>query len=155
MDKNPIVFNNKIQSFFSEFGKGRKMVLSTSKDGIVSSRMMSVVQIDGKFFFQTDIELRKYGQLKANKNVALCIDNIQIEGVCEEIGIPKNNEDFCEVFKECFKGSYDAYTELENERLFSVSPVFIERWVYGDGKPFVETFDICKKEYCFKEYNGI
>ena len=131
------------------------MVLSTSANGIVSSRMMSVVLINGKFFFQTDKELRKYSQLQNNKNVALCIDNIQIEGVSEEIGHPLNNMDFCEAFKSCFKGSYDAYTSLDNERLFSVDPLFIERWVYADGKPFVETFDITKGEYCFKEYKGI
>ena len=148
-------FENEYCDFLAEFGKGKIMVLSSSKNDKVTSRMMSVIQIDGTFYFQTDKSFRKYDQLINNPLVALCIDNIQIEGVCEEIGIPKNNEDFCEVFKECFKGSYDAYTELENERLFSVSPVFIERWVYGDGKPFVETFDICKKEYCFKEYNGI
>ena len=71
-------FQEKLESFYSDFGTGKTMVLSTSADGIVSSRMMSVVLIDGKFFFQTDKELRKYSQLKNNKNVALCIDNIQI-----------------------------------------------------------------------------
>ncbi len=148
-------FQEKLQSFFSDFGKGKTMVLSTSADGVVSSRMMSVVQIDGKFFFQTDRELRKYSQLKNNRNVALCIDNIQIEGVCEELGHPKNNAEFRNAFMDCFKGSYDAYTSLENERLFSVDPVFIERWVYADGKPFIETFDFLKREYCFREYKGI
>ncbi len=148
-------FQEKLESFYSDFGSGKTMVLSTSADGIVSSRMMSVVLIDGKFFFQTDKELRKYSQLKNNKNVALCIDNIQIEGVSEEIGHPLKNTDFCDAFMACFKGSYDAYTSLDNERLFSVDPLFIERWVYADGKPFVETFDITKGEYCFKEYKGI
>lgn len=66
-------FPDKIQSFLSDFGKGRKMVLSTSENDKVSSRMMSVVQINGFFYFQTDIKLRKYHQLMANNNVALCI----------------------------------------------------------------------------------
>ena len=130
------------------------MVLSTIGDGKVSSRMMSVVQIDGRFYFQTDTSLRKYAQLKSNKNVALCIDNIQVEGVCEEIGHPLNNKEFCEAFEECYKGSYDAYTALENERLFVVDPVYIERWIYKDGVPFIEVFDYINNRYSLDEYQG-
>lgn len=150
-----IGFVDKYNSFLSDFGKGRKMVLSTSENDIVSSRMMSIVQIDGVFYFQTDVTLRKYQQLLNNHNAALCIDNIQIEGVCEELGHPLLNEDFCNIFKECFKGSYDAYTSFKNERLFAVKPVYIERWIYKDGVPYIESFDIKAQLYNFSEYIGV
>ena len=113
-------FDENYHLFLNDFGKGRKAVLSTTENNIVSSRMMSVVQIDGIFYFQTDNTFRKYRQLTQNHNVALCIDNIQIESEAEEIGHPLKNPDFCKVFEECFKGSFDAYTSLENERLFAV-----------------------------------
>ncbi len=148
-------FIDKYNGFLSDFGKGRKMVLSTSENDIVSSRMMSVVQINGMFYFQTDVTLRKYRQLTNNHNVALCIDNIQIEGVCEELGHPLLNEAFCNLFQECFKGSYDAYTALKNERLFAVKPTYIERWVYKDGVPYIESFDIKAQLYNFSEYVGV
>ncbi|WP_455529092.1 hypothetical protein [Ruminococcus sp.] len=64
-------FSEKLEQFFKDFGKGRKMVLSTSENDRVSSRMMSVVQINGDFYFQTDTELRKYHQLSVNRNAAL------------------------------------------------------------------------------------
>lgn len=38
--------------------------------------MMSVVLINGVFYFQPDKTFRKYEQIKDNPNVALCIDNI-------------------------------------------------------------------------------
>ncbi len=148
-------FTEKYEAFLSDFGKGRKMVLSTSENDIVSSRMMSVIQMDGTFYFQTDCTFRKYKQLTSNHNVALCIDNIQIEGVCEELGHPLDNADFCRQFEECFKGSFDAYTSLKNERLFAVRPVFIERWVYENGVPFIETYDLNKRSYSISEYIGI
>ena len=147
-------FIKQYQAFLSDFGEGRTMVLSTSENDVVSSRMMSVVQLNGMFFFQTDIMLRKYRQLSLNPNGALCIDNIQIEGICEEIGHPSENEEFCSIFKKCFKGSYDAYTALKNERLFAFKPRFIERWVYRKGIPFVETFDMEAEIYEIKQYNG-
>ena len=148
-------FFNCYEKVLSDFGKGRKLVLSTSENDIVSSRMMSVVLIDGIFYFQTDITLKKYRQLSSNRNVALCIDNIQIEGICEEIGHPLNNASFCERFQECFKGSYDAYTALKNERLFAVKPTYIERWIYKEGVPYIEMFDIKAQSYKTSKYIGV
>ena len=130
------------------------MVLSTSENDRVSSRMMSIVQINGMFWFQTDKKLKKYHQLSINQNVALCIDNIQIEGICEEIGHPLDNPVFCSVFQECFKGSFDAYTSLKNERLFVVKPVYIERWIYKNGSPYIESFSFENSQYCFEKYSG-
>lgn len=147
-------FSNNITSFFSEFGKGRKMVLSTSEGNRVSSRMMSVVRINDRFFFQTDATMKKYHQISANNYVALCIDNIQIEGKCTEIGHPFDSTLFCDAFMESFKGSFDAYSGLMNERLFVVEPVYIERWIYKDAIPYIETFDIEKQEYSIVEYIG-
>ncbi len=148
------LFEERLEAFFAEFGKGRKMVLSTSENDRVSSRMMSVVQMNGEFWFQTDRSLKKYRQLSINPNVALCIDNIQIEGICRETGHPLDNPDFCSVYRECFKGSFDAYSSLKNERLFCVKPLFIERWIYKNGLPYIETFCYKNKKYSFEKYNG-
>ena len=41
------LFNDKYNAFLAEFGQGRKMVLSTSENNKVSSRMMSVIQVNG------------------------------------------------------------------------------------------------------------
>lgn len=50
MEKSSMnVFENNYSEFLVEFGKGRKMVLSSSENDEVTSRMMSVVQIDGAF----------------------------------------------------------------------------------------------------------
>lgn len=148
-------FSQKYGAFLSEFGKGRKMVLSTSENDRVSSRMMSVVQIDGAFYFQTDMTFKKYRQIVSNRNVALCIDNIQIEGICKELGHPSQFAAFCDVFQECFKGSYDAYSSLKNERVFSIEPVYIERWIYEDSVPYIEAFDVTAKEYKSSRYTGV
>ena len=149
------LFDDKYNTFLTEFGHGRKMVLSTSENNRVSSRMMSVIQMDGSFYFQTDVTMRKYRQIKSNRNVALCIDNIQIEGVCEEEGHPLDNDQFCYLYQKCFQGSFDAYSLLKNERLFVVKPVFIERWIYSNGVPYIETFCVESREYNYRKYVGL
>ncbi|HRU95896.1 MAG TPA: tyrosine-protein phosphatase [Ruminococcus sp.] len=148
-------FTEKFSAFLGDFGIGRTMVLSTSENDRVSSRMMSVVRIGEEFYFQTDTELRKYRQLITNNNAALCIDNIQIEGVCKEKGHPTDSADFCEVFRSCFRGSYDAYSKLENERLFVFRPTYIQRWIYKDGVPYIERFELSDRKYSIDKYTGI
>lgn len=145
-------FKDKYNKFLIEYGKARKMVLSTSENDMVTSRMMSIIQIDGLFYFQTDKELRKYNQLINNPKVALCIDNIQIQGICKDIGHPTKNKTFLRIYKECYNNSYNMYTSLKNERLFVIVPTYLERWIYKDGIPFLELFDIEKKQYKLNKY---
>lgn len=143
---------NKLSAFLDEFGIGKSMVLSTSLHDKVTSRMMSVVQKDGVFYFQTDKTFRKYEQLIQNANVALCIDNIQLEGVCQEMGHPQVHEDFCALFAERFQNSYKHYSGLPDERLFRVTPTRIERWLYEGDRALVEVMDLEKQTYTLSPY---
>lgn len=147
-------FDEKVKLFFEAIGKSAKMVLATSLNDIVSARTMSVIIHNGGFYFQTDIFLRKYNQIIQNENVALCVDNIQIEGICKELGAPKDHKDFCEHFKKAFPGSFQAYSMLENERVFEVVPSFIQRWIYVDKVPHIETFDFKTRTYQKEAYIG-
>lgn len=140
--------------FWEEFGSGRKMVLSTSLNDQVTSRMMSVVQQGGTLYFQTDCTFRKYKQLKENEKAALCIDNIQIEGTCRVIGHPREHEVFMTLFKEHFMNSYERYTHLSNERLFEFTPSYVKRWIYRDGIPYEEIYEVTEKAYKLIRYQG-
>lgn len=140
-------FKEKLEKLFMDIGSSRKMVLSTSYQDKVTSRMMSIIVLDGCFYFQTDRAFRKYEQMKKNPNVALCIDNFQIEGVCRELRHPSENPDFCKEYEKSFKNSFDRYTSHAQERLFVVKPCYIQKWIYEDGEPFVEAFDLKAGNY--------
>lgn len=148
------VYAEKYEDLLTGFSEGKTMVLSSSENGRVSSRMMSIVFFDGSFYFQTDKTFRKYHQLISNPKVALCADNIQIEGTCEEIGHPLSNARFCNIYKKCFEGSFRRYSSLQNERVFAIKPTYVERWLYIDGVPFMETYDVEKQQYELTEYKG-
>lgn len=107
------MFSEEYKRFWREFGRSKKMVLSTS------------------------------------------LDNIQIEGKCEEIGHRLDNVEFCDTYKACFPDSYSNYTALKNERLFEVIPTFIEKWLYIEGAPCIESYDIENKKYMLEKYCGI
>lgn len=116
--------------------------------------MMSVIRLDDQFYFQTDLNFRKYSQLQQNPFAALCMDNFQIEGRCIELGHPSQNKKFCELFAQYFKNAYDRYTHLKDERLFALKPTYIQKWIYENGEPFIEIFDFEHKNYLKKAYNG-
>lgn len=148
-------FGEAYEKFYKELGHSRKMVLSTSLNDMVTSRMMSIVVINRKLYFQTDRTFRKYKQLKENPRVSLCGDNIQIEGYCKEVGHPLENIAFSGIYKKYFLSSYTRYSSLKNECLFEVTPTFAEKWLYIEGGPYIEIFDMENKLYELRQYVGI
>lgn len=140
-------FEFKKVEIFSNFGESKNMVLSSSYQDKVTSRMMSVIIFDGEFYFQTDKNFRKYSQIKNNPNVSLCCDNISVEGVCTEIGKPLDNNEFIKLYKKHYNYSFQQYSSLQNERLFEVTPLYIQIWTYENAKPYIEILDFKSNEY--------
>ena len=70
------------------------------------------------------------------------------------MGRPVENPDFCRAYEKYFHSSFQRYSGLENERLFAVTPTFIERWRYVDGIPYMEMFEVEKRNYIWKKYDG-
>lgn len=146
------LFEDKVNLLFQEMGESQKMVLSTSLNNKVSSRMMSVIIIDQYFYLQTDKTMSKFEQIINNPNVALCFGNYQIQGISEVVGTPSSNKEFIELFKDKFYKSYTAYSNLENERLIRIKPYFMKKWIYEDGDAFEEIYDFQNNKYEKKRY---
>lgn len=143
------------ENFYEELGESKKMVLSTSLNDTVTSRMMSIVVLNKKIYIQTDRTSRKYRQITGNPKVSLCIDNIQIEGYCEKAGTPSDHAEFVDAYKKYFLNSYTRYSCLKNERLFVVTPTFVEKWLYIEGIPYIEILDITHRRYELRQYAGV
>ncbi len=146
-DQRTISFEGESRKIFADLGESKNMVLSTSADDKVTSRMMSVIIFDCCFYFQTDIKFRKCSQILKNPKVALCADNISVEVICTEIGKPNDNADFIRLFKQHYNWSYNKYSSINNERLFKIKPTYIQKWIYENSGPYIESFDFVNKLY--------
>ena len=146
------MFKEKYVYLLSVIGDHKTMVLSTAVGDTVDSRMMSIVQFNEKFYFQTDCKMNKYRQMKLNPNFSLCFDNISIQGKCREIGIPAENKTFCNLYSKYFSRAYQLYSHLENEVLFEITPTLIKVWDYEDGSAYYEIYNVWDKSYVKKEY---
>lgn len=140
-------FITQCAALFQRLGTHKHMVLATALQHQVTARTMSILMMDGAFYFQTDIAFRKYEQIRQNPHVALCTDNIQIEGTCEEMGAPVNHPAFCDAYSRHFPSSYTRYTALPGERLFRVIPAYIQTWIYEDDIPYMEQYDFDNQKY--------
>lgn len=134
-------FDEKLRELWKKVGTHGIMTLSTCSTDRVTSRSMSMVVIDGRFYCQTDKMYLKYRQISENPNVAVCYKNFSIEGTCRCIGKPLENNFFIDAFKKYFYGSYKTYSDLQNEILLEIVPTLIYSWNYKLAKPYMEYFD--------------
>ena len=128
-------YQQKYTEIFQQIGDHAKLVLATSLNNKVSARTMSFVILEGSLYFQTDKGMRKYQDIKGNPNVALCFSNIQLEGICEEIGRPIEHEDFCRLFQQRLVRSslYPPFLSLcvrvQNYALYNTVNLSCRTWV--------------------------
>ncbi|MBP1560799.1 MAG: pyridoxamine 5'-phosphate oxidase family protein [Oscillospiraceae bacterium] len=137
------VFSSFLHELWKKIGTHGIMTLSTCAENRVTSRPMSVVVIDGRFYCQTDENYLKCKQISANSNVALCFKNFSVEGICRFIGKPLDDENqfFARAYQKHFQGSFEAYYALAAECLLEITPTLIYSWEYELTKPYMEYWD--------------
>lgn len=146
-------FEGNLPRLWKKIGSHSVMALATCSENHVTSRSMSVVVLDGKFYCQTNRNFLKYQQILHNANVALCSNNFSIEGVVRDVGKPLDieNSSVAKAIKKHFLLAYKAYSGLEEERLLEIAPTLIYSWSYELAKPYIEYWDFEKQTYR-KEY---
>lgn len=149
MDK--LEFKNKVSE---ELAKKDHMVLGTSANNRVTTRNVSTIFMNGKIYFQTDIELLKYNQITENPNVALCELDLQVEGTAKILGHPleEHNQDFVKLFSKRHISSFEKYTYLPNEVVIEVTPKRIEMRSYENNRPYVYNINLENDNFSKRDY---
>jgi general stress protein 26 len=129
------------------------LVLATCTDEHVTARAISHINIGLDIFFQTDKKFLKVKQINQNPRVALCISNLQIEGIAEFQGYPSDEDNirFCELYKQKHPNSFEMYSGIKDEVIFKVRPSLITLWKYVTGKPCRDYLNITEK-IAYREY---
>ena len=119
--------------------KETTFTLATCADNRVSVRPMSHINDGPDVYFQTGADSLKMQQMRANRNVALCVGTYQIEGTAQELGHPldSGNTFFANAYKLKHPGSFDSYSAYEDEVVVRVTIHRATQWRYIDGKPCV------------------
>lgn len=147
-------YQEELKNFFDELGIAKKMVLATSSNDVVAARTVSVLAFDEKFYFQTDMTMTKAKDIMNNSNVALATSNIQIRGICSNVGHPfdEQNKKFLNYFKKYYSSAYTKYSHLKNERVYEITPIMVKLWIYEDESPCIAILDCEKQKYDLIKY---
>ena len=132
-----LIFDNELEKVFRQIEEAKLAVLATYSKNKPTVRTMSIVFYNGKIYCQTSADYLKCKQISENNNVALCIFNLQIEGIANIKGKTTEFKDFIEIYKKNHEDSYKKYSKLDCSRLIEIIPKKIIKWDYNsDGKPF-------------------
>ncbi len=107
MEKN---FEKEKKELFEKIGKTYNMVLSASYEDNVSSRMVSVILFNEKFYI-TSMAGEKLEQIEKNPNIALCADTIQIKGTGKILGyaLEEKNKEIMTEYKNILPSSFERF----------------------------------------------
>jgi general stress protein 26 len=154
-----IDFNNELNKLRNRIGKKFIGALATSVNNEPTVRNMSFIIYNNKLYFQTGTDLHKYTQISENKNVAICYENIQMEGEATIIGQTNKNNEIMDEYKQLYEKSYNTYSRLEKEVLIEIRLKKIIIWEYDtEGNPYrifieIETGKAYKINYDLKRRN--
>ena len=140
------------QEIIKELQKYPIGVLATSEGNHVTARQMMLIADGLKISCFTFTTLRKFKQMSANKNVALAINNIQVEGQATFKGHTSNpkNKDFLIKFEKIQPEIYKIYSEVcldpkTPAEVIEISPrrIALYTGIYPDSK--IDVLDTDKK----------
>ena len=125
-------FEVKFKEIENILKKGKSIVLCTSNGNKVAARAVFYCLFKGCIYFVTSKAYNKCKQIDKNNNVALCIENIQIEGIASILGhatLEINNKIFEYIQKYC--PEIYRYTKLKNSVLVEIKINNVQMWIKG------------------------
>jgi uncharacterized pyridoxamine 5'-phosphate oxidase family protein len=125
-------YEEKINEVMNILKNEKPIVLCTSNGNKVAARTVYYFLFNDCIYFVTSKAYKKCKQIEKNHNVALCIANIQIEGVATILGHPKldENNKLLEYTQEnCPEIS--NYTKHKNTVIIEIKINNVEMWLKG------------------------
>lgn len=125
----------------------RAIILATSSNNRVTARTVSFVNNGFQIFFWSYKNHTKCKQIQENPRVALCRDNLQIEGNANLQGsiLDTENKDYLSAFKKKFPKDYERYANEPDMILVKVKPTLFILLVIIDGTLYRDHLDVKNK----------
>ena len=96
---------------------------------------------------------KKIKQIEKNSRVALCKDNVNIEGVAEILGSPldETNRKYAEIYKKKLPRDYAGFAHIPGMVMVKVTPKFIVSMVRIEKRLYLEHLDLGNKRAYLKK----
>lgn len=127
----------------------RDIVLATSVDNRVCARTVSFANKELDIYFLSWEHNKKIEQLKINPKVALCLKNLQIEGIAEVLGCAFEEEfnDIGDLFRTKFSPRwFDTFSQMKEMVLVKIIPKHITKFENINRRFHLQNVDIINKK---------
>ena len=111
----------------------KSMILATCADDKVTARMVSHINDGLTVLFSTNRNSQKAEQMRRNANIALAIDNMNIEAAAELFGHPGGHVFFQRAYPKKFPLFAKLYPDTPEDMLVIARPVKITLFKYSKG----------------------
>ena len=128
---------------------------TANKNGEVSARNMTIVNLGLKIYLQTDNSFDKIKDIKENPNVAINFGPYSFKGKAKIVGHPSINKTYIEKIKLKHEYTYKHYTNLANEVLIEIIPSSAKIWGIDFEKKIANQETITEVDFNNKTYNTI
>ena len=130
----------------------RAIVLATSLDGRVTARTVSMASEGLDVYFMSWGHHRKCVQIRGNPRVALCRDNVQIEGRAEILGSPleEANQRYAELLRRKYPDDHERFAGEPGMVIVRVVPSTIAVFGKGDEGLYLDCLDLERATVCRK-----
>jgi general stress protein 26 len=142
-------YNEKLREFIGFIHKDENaiMVLATSFHNRVSARNILTIADENNIYFFTWKHSRKCEDITKNSNVALCRENIQIEGKAKIIGFftDEVSKKYIRIFQNRFPEAIRKWEQKPSMVIVQVVPTFVALGGSADP-PRIEYIDLLNKK---------
>jgi hypothetical protein len=121
-------------------------VMVAGNDNKVTLQCLSCLLRHKKIYLQPKEDFINYGRTVYYPNVAMRVNNIQLEGVGHTGKYPQDKPENKELYLSRGEGVQDVALSRGEEVVIEVEPTFVSLWKYEDGHTLRDFLDLRKKE---------
>jgi len=128
------------------------IVLATSFDDRATARTVTYASKGLEVYFMSWGHHKKCVQIRGNPKVALCRDNLTMEGLGEILGNPldEKNKEYAEIYRNKLPREFEGFARIPGMVLVKVTPTFMVSWVRIENRFFLEHLDLENKRAYLK-----
>jgi len=135
-----------------ELGKEKYIILSTTMNNEVRSRLVDFVNNELEIGLFSWISTRKIHDIKNNPHVALCVNNLQIEGrATVYIDSLARCKKLIELYKQKLPETYNKFRKLNDTCFITIEPTLLIMMKYENSSLFLYHLDVVNDKAYIKK----
>lgn len=140
-----IDYNRLEDEIFELLGDGSTMQLAIIGNHRVLTKNMNCLVYNRRIYFRSDEDFVSGDNMTDNPNVALSVNNVQMEGLASIKSDFDEEQEIAERYRKLQNDTYDTCRTMCKPVLVEVEPTFITMWKYENGHPLRDYLDLRKK----------